>query len=327
MNDIMSAESTNDIVTTEACNRHTACSPTEVEVRNMSTGIPRGYHRPPSGYTDIANQYLWNDDDSFTYMPYNASLWGYRDSSSSGSEHRIVFKSPFTQNVSNTAQTSSTSPASNFTSNRPNETSHSLPDGLDATNVTTLGTRVFMSSSTVILILKKCILYLITFFKDKKYVKKLIFGVMTLVCVGNFIHSLMSMQRSQKRRHQIQMYILNRNISSIDVFSNKDSPQNDAMNWLTNSDVLRLEPFDESIFVRYSLAVFYFSMTNIDGTIQWDNSNTWLSELDICLWSGIICDISNTSEVIGLTIGNVRGQLPVKELSTLVSKQMTLNIS
>lgn len=318
----MSSESTNGKVTSEACNKLAACSPTEVEVPKMSTSIPRGYHRPPSGYTDIANQYLWNDDDNFTYtMPNNTSLWGYRDSSSSGSEHRIVFKSPLTQNVSNIAQTSSTSSTSNITSNRPNATSHTLSDRLDATNVTTLGTRVLMSSSTLTLILKNCILYLITFFKEKAYLKKLMIGIMTLVCVGNFIHSLITMQRSQNRRYQIKMQILNRNISSIDAFTNSNSPQNDALNWLTKLHLLKSEPFDESNFVRYSLAVFYFSMTSIDDTMQWDNSNTWLSEQDVCLWEGIICDNSNSSKVIGLNIANVRGQLPGKELSTLVSEK------
>lgn len=72
-----------------------------------------------------------------------------------------------------------------------------------------------------------------------------------------------------------------------------ESPQHSALQWITNDDPMQLDPVDGKLIIRYSLAVFFFSLSNSD----WDHTDTWMSGSDVCYWYGITC---NTDVSLGL---------------------------
>eukprot|EP00978_Attheya_sp_CCMP212_P005821 scaffold12969_cov65-Attheya_sp.AAC.13 len=87
------------------------------------------------------------------------------------------------------------------------------------------------------------------------------------------------------------------NITSMDVFMDKSSPQYKAARYMADEDPSRIRPINDSHFLQlYALVTFFFS-TNGESWKRCNPGNlcsgpfsTWLSDSDECDWMGILCD-------------------------------------
>jgi Leucine-rich repeat (LRR) protein len=75
---------------------------------------------------------------------------------------------------------------------------------------------------------------------------------------------------------------------SLSPYNNGTTPEEQAMNWLVDSDPLQLWPQNNSFRIRqrYALLTFWFNSNNTD---EWINSTGWLDYDDECTWFGISC--------------------------------------
>mmetsp|Transcript_19634 Transcript_19634/g.39038 ORF Transcript_19634/g.39038 Transcript_19634/m.39038 type:complete len:347 (+) Transcript_19634:27-1067(+) len=100
----------------------------------------------------------------------------------------------------------------------------------------------------------------------------------------------------------------------------RNSPQEEALDWIISEDIRFLCPNDPSIVQRYAVATFYFST---DGR-NWKDQGTALSSESECSWKGalddnekpswsFICENNYTFSVLSIDSNNLRGTLP-KEL-------------
>ena len=107
------------------------------------------------------------------------------------------------------------------------------------------------------------------------------------------------------RRAQIMDSILLQSVTRLEVLDDEDSPQYAALDWISEKDVLHLDPLDGDLVARYACAAFYFSVDDWSTPRARSEGNfsefhsTWLSERHICDWSGIQCkeDDGISSEV------------------------------
>lgn len=107
------------------------------------------------------------------------------------------------------------------------------------------------------------------------------------------------------RRAQIMNSILLQSVTRLEVLDDEDSPQYAALDWISEKDVLHLDPLDGDLVARYACAAFYFSVDDWSTPRARSEGNfsefhsTWLSERHICDWSGIQCkeDDGISSEV------------------------------
>jgi hypothetical protein len=103
------------------------------------------------------------------------------------------------------------------------------------------------------------------------------------------------------------------------MFSNTNSSQYQALDWLVNNDELKLCSDDDTLTQRYILAVLYFE-TNGDEwfncTRLQDSTCAFLSAAGECRWGGIECDSTNSVARINIDQNNLSGPIP-KELGAL----------
>jgi Leucine-rich repeat (LRR) protein len=104
-------------------------------------------------------------------------------------------------------------------------------------------------------------------------------------------------------------------ISGPDAFSNKNSSQYQALDWLVNNDELKLSSDDDTLVQRYVLAVLYFE-TNGDewfNCTRFHNSScAFLSAAGECRWGGIGCDDTNSVARINIDKNNLNGPIPTE---------------
>ena len=93
---------------------------------------------------------------------------------------------------------------------------------------------------------------------------------------------------------------------------NVNSPQSQALNWVTFQDPLRTEPGSPEQLVRYALAVLFYATNGH----TWEKRKYWLSSAHVCQWYGISCTSSgnglNQIEEIALPRNNLKGALPLE---------------
>lgn len=121
------------------------------------------------------------------------------------------------------------------------------------------------------------------------------------------------------------MRVVMNTVSSSDTVETEGTPQNEAANWITNSDTKFLCPDDPTLKRRYSLAVFYFSTrggrwlecsapSNFTDPASIDSANelctiepfpmsgtdAWLSPSDECQWGGIVCNEAGDIQLLDI---------------------------
>ena len=122
--------------------------------------------------------------------------------------------------------------------------------------------------------------------------------------------------------------ILSKEINDLDVWTDMSSPQYQALQWLVEEDGYfdRMYSanedgsidtdknwFQTKVLQRYSLATLYYA-TN--GMKSWFSIGNWLSDVDVCLWYGIICNDDALNEQfvtvtgINLNYNGLNGTIP-----------------
>ena len=109
-----------------------------------------------------------------------------------------------------------------------------------------------------------------------------------------------------RRKDTIQTKLVRMGISDASVFDDASSLQNMALEWLSFNDQAQLDPNDQYLPSRYSLAVFYmtaelamnekrrqqdlFEAPETSGQVNdWVDNSNWMSSAGFCSWSGIKC--------------------------------------
>jgi hypothetical protein len=93
-----------------------------------------------------------------------------------------------------------------------------------------------------------------------------------------------------------------------------DAAEEQALNWLIESDPLKLNATSDQFRLqqRYALLTFWFC-TRRNGNI-WKNHTGWLTAEDECDWFGITCgsgELQSVVEGIALRNNNLHGGIPV----------------
>lgn len=111
-------------------------------------------------------------------------------------------------------------------------------------------------------------------------------------------------------------------ISNSTLFSNTNSSEYKAFDWLVYKDDRRVCPFDETLVQRYVLAVLYYTTNGDDWWNCTQNEATdcgefpFLSPASECNWGGIYCDDSSSVTRITMSNNNMKGSIP-KEIGLL----------
>lgn len=174
--------------------------------------------------------------------------------------------------------------------------------------------------SSLVLVKQFCTYMFRTLWAMNCRTKYLLLSMMLVVLVSvNFP------QKSIIRERVIAYQIIEREISDFEALKFPTSPQFQALRWIAHEDPLILRQSDDNLYIRYGLAVFYYSVdTYFRGSINndWDN-NTWLTGASVCQWHGVLCDNLDSDhsiplDIVGLNLTNIKGHLP-QEVSVLVS--------
>ncbi len=76
-----------------------------------------------------------------------------------------------------------------------------------------------------------------------------------------------------------------------------------ALDWITNSDRLKLSADSSHLVDRYILAVFYYALDGDNWDVE-ENEISWLSGLSHCYWLGITCTAEGA--VMNIDMGKSR---------------------
>eukprot|EP00551_Chaetoceros_affinis_P009513 CAMPEP_0203671910 /NCGR_PEP_ID=MMETSP0090-20130426/7570_1 /ASSEMBLY_ACC=CAM_ASM_001088 /TAXON_ID=426623 /ORGANISM="Chaetoceros affinis, Strain CCMP159" /LENGTH=1155 /DNA_ID=CAMNT_0050537095 /DNA_START=55 /DNA_END=3519 /DNA_ORIENTATION=+ len=99
-----------------------------------------------------------------------------------------------------------------------------------------------------------------------------------------------------------------------------------ALEWITDSDPMKL-PADAPLLVdRYILTLFYYALDGENWLIE-EGETMWLTELSHCYWVGVTCKIGGDNDVMSIDLEsrNLKGRLPyeIGKMSSL--KLLILN--
>ena len=277
--------------------------------------FPRGLHKPPDGSIEFANKYLWNYD-----TPHSPPRTKSR-------RHRL-FDMIKPIKTKGHEQCSHVPPSLPFVSppNSPLSRERNIaPLGIDEFDYhsTVYGVSSVGCLQKVLEFLKLVATSVMNFLQSiyinlnkpsrLKWILSFCIFVVVMILI-DFTHQPINHEKA------FALQIMDSGLSDFEALNNPASAQFQALKWIAN-DQSDISTPDFHFFVRYGLAVFYYSVKTYKGSVPWDKS-TWLTEKSVCDWHGVIChhdfDYLPQSEVVGLNLTNVMGQLP-KELSVLVS--------
>ena len=129
------------------------------------------------------------------------------------------------------------------------------------------------------------------------------------------------------RAEQMATFLGERNVGGEAAFTNQNSPEAQALNWLVIDDVLRLDPSNEAdqdrLVQRYALATLFLA-----SPFQWTNQENWLSNTvpgECDGWFGVTCDANGAVTGIDLFENRVNGDLPAD--ISLLSSMTVLNLA
>jgi hypothetical protein len=109
-------------------------------------------------------------------------------------------------------------------------------------------------------------------------------------------------------------------VSDTESFSDPQSPQTRALDWLANRDGLKLEVNAPNLIQRYTLAVLFYST----GGENWRRDLNWLSDEHECQWNaeGGIRSCTQDNEVKDISLwNNLKGSIP-NELGVLTKLEI-----
>lgn len=143
-----------------------------------------------------------------------------------------------------------------------------------------------------------------------------------------FDPALIQNEQDKFREHEILLRLSD--VSHMELLEQRNTPQNQAYEWIVNKDVLQLGVHDDQHLVqRYVLALLWFSTTTRKSVWQHDDVE-WLSGSHECDWKnrknqvanlGVLeCDSNFEVKSLFLAANNLRGRLPSEliHLSKLV---------
>ena len=280
-----------------------------------TNAFPRGLHKPPDGSIEFANKHLWN---------YNTS---YSPPQTTSRRHRL-FNIIKPTKMKGLDQCSQVSPSLPFVSppNSPLSRERNIaPLGFDEYDYhsTVYGVSSGSCLQKVLKFLKllatsviNCLLSIyinLNIPHRLKWILSSCIFLVVMILIG-FSQKPINHEKAFARK------IIDSGLSDFEALNNPASAQFQALKWIASGQMDISTP-DIHLFVRYGLAVFYYSVKTFKGTMPWDRS-TWLTDNSVCDWHGVLChhdfDYLPQAEVVGLNLTNVLGQVP-KELSVLVS--------
>lgn len=112
-------------------------------------------------------------------------------------------------------------------------------------------------------------------------------------------------------------------VSDPSLFSNTNSSEYKAFDWLVSKDGRFLCPIDNTLVQRYVLALLYYETNGDNWWNCTQNEATdcgefpFLSPASECNWGGIDCDHSNSVSRITMSNNNMKGSIP-KEIGSLI---------
>ena len=334
-------------------------------------------YQPPSGYAEIADQYLWkenggNVDNTRLYgfggkqhsrirqskrsLLLSSSLSSSSSSSSTSHQDRCSGKSKLRQGICNpppTYTSLSSYDSSDYYSRQQIIQRFNLSgfdDGGDD-NKKACFHRLYSYANAVGFCARHVYNHIMIYYNRLSASRKK-FVIVALLIVTVFVpllqgplnddsHNItVALQTPQEERSTlIQSRLVQEGVSDPSHFTIPTSPQSKALQWILNKDPMQLEPNGRDLIDRYALAVFYHSMNTTTITTVTENDNhtnsslmvperpwddyTWMTNTSVCDWNGVLCDYtitnSNGTQIIGLNVTDVTGNLPGKELAVLVS--------
>ena len=240
----------------------------------------RGIHAPPPGYIERSHQFLWDKQEN--YAPPESPLRSFSFEQISRKRDTLPCASPGIDDLCFNKFTCGYSQKPNFS----NSLSR-IPEKCSSLDVRHSPGK-----------LRKNIAGCYTLF-SKRYI--VISSVITFVAAIMFVKAERMMQVSGVRgvdsvktrmtriRNQIVAISFD---ASLDV---KNSPQHSALQWITNDDPMQLDPVDEKLMIRYSLAVFFFALNGM----VWNHTDAWMSGSNVCYWHGITCRTDSSLTLTG----------------------------
>jgi len=146
------------------------------------------------------------------------------------------------------------------------------------------------------------------------------------------------------RFNAIRQHIIKTTFSDANTIDTPGTAQNLAARWLADDDLAKLDPDDDFILQRYSLATLFFSSYDggdATGTdVEWNNMEHWMTDKGICMWFGVTCpprlnegikevvyNENNNILHLNLTDNNIIGTFPseIAALENLITLDMARN--
>jgi len=120
------------------------------------------------------------------------------------------------------------------------------------------------------------------------------------------------------RSEAVAAYLAAVNTNGENAFSDDQSVESSALNWLVTVDPLQLDPTVEAdqfrLQQRYALLTVWFA-----SAVQWNDETGWVADEDECQWYGVSCEArdlggeigtQNVVVVLNLVDNNLQGPLP-----------------
>jgi hypothetical protein len=95
--------------------------------------------------------------------------------------------------------------------------------------------------------------------------------------------------KSSHREDILKEFLSSVSSRGIAAFTNSDSGEYNALQWLVHEDPLQLHPKQdaERLLQRYALVSFYYASND------WKDETNWLDVTNECTWYGVVCDTNS----------------------------------
>ena len=149
--------------------------------------------------------------------------------------------------------------------------------------------------------------------------------------------------KTGNRYEDFKAYIILNSGTHVEYLTDKSTSAYHALRWLSETDPAKLEPDDNEILARFSLASFYYAThpkeaaDHSSGKVKniisnWKRDDNWMTKESVCNWYGVDCEVMggrNHKEVVhfNLTKNEIRGTIPyeLRSLSTMVVLDLSQN--
>jgi len=133
---------------------------------------------------------------------------------------------------------------------------------------------------------------------------------------GTGVYIPFILPRDESHYNDVRDFLIQNNVSSQEALDKSNSPQQNALLWIAETDDRGLQIDNPKLIQRYVLVLLYYST---DGA-NWVNRDKYLTDALECQWHGIDCTNETMVVNISLASNNLVGELP-SEISSLSSLQ------